>query len=308
MLSINPAIPNNILVLDRCESFEAYRQVYGDRLIQHYEANGAIYLPYIPIQFDLEFFAESRWPDSFKKVGTTTGLDRPVFRRDGDRVVLQEKHPLNLLFGDRPEMAAYVQSQIAMANAQLTAGLRTLFPKYALDDQPSISWRLTPADDEQPHFDSFRSGAPIPLELQRTHRLKAFVNIDSMPRIWRIFMDLPRTLAALASLLPQRLPTNINVLNGVINRTRLIDAIPGHEIHFPQMSAIIANGETLAHQVVFGRRMIAFEALCDARCMLDPSRHSYTSIRRWLLDAGLTPDDDPHPQVAKYISGAVATY
>jgi hypothetical protein len=303
VLTINPAIPNNILVLEHRGTFLGYQRDFGDAIVRHYEDNGVVLVPHLPIAFDLELFAGTTWPAEFKKVGSFNGLDQPVLLRSGASVKTKANHPLVLLYGNDVAKAAYVQSQIAAFNAQLTAGLQHLFPTYRFPPFISISWRLTPTENEGVHLDVFRRGQSGPEASRRLHRLKVFVNLDSEPRVWRVATDLAGALIHLSDRLPRRLPADVNVLNDILCRTGLLASLPSHEIRFPQMSAVLANGETVVHQVIHGRRMVAFECACDATDMRDSGKLSHSKVADWIRAAGLIVADDPEPKAENYVSG-----
>ena len=63
----------------------------------------------------------------------------------------------------------------------------------------------------------------------------------------------------------------------------------------------------VAHEVVFGRRMVAGEFICDSADMLDPSRHTHACLARWLGDAGLRIADDPD-RVAREYADLMGSY
>lgn len=303
MITFDPRLdPGLVMALDRQESFVGYYRAYGDRLARHYEDNGIIFIPNIPITFDLELFATQTWPQPFKKVGTDNGLARPVYFRQGTELISDGSHPLMAITNGNAVFSAYLQSHIAAFNSALLAGLQHMFPRYRLEDY-GITWRLTPTENEAPHLDVFAAGRPLTPAQRKLHRLKVFINIDAEPRHWRISSDIGSVLRAAGDRLPHRLPNDVNVLCDVINRSRVLESMPWHDIKFPQMSAVIANGETVPHQVLFGRRTIGFEGQCDAADMLDPSKLSHARLGSWLSDAGYEIDPDPTARAEKFVSG-----
>ena len=284
-------VADRFLVLEPRPSFGDYAREYRERLAEHYEERGVLLLPRVPIDFDLEFFQSLAFPAQWKKIGTANGIEAPVIERRGGRVAVNRQHPLMEHFQDVP-LACYVQSQIASFDAQLRAGLRTLFPRYFSLQEGNISWRLTETSQEGLHLDFFDRGAPLTPELKRRHRLKIFINVDSEARSWRVSHDLPEVLKRCRAALPEALPDDINVVNSVIDKMGVLDDLPGHKVDYPPLSAVIVNAELVAHEVVRGRRLIAGEFWCDERDMLDPARHSHRLLARWLSDAGyrIAPD------------------
>ncbi len=63
---------------------------------------------------------------------------------------------------------------------------------------------------------------------------------------------------------------------------------PAHSIQWPTMSALLVNAEAVAHEVIYGRRMIAAEYLCSHTDMLDPSKLTHAQLPNWLASTGFT--------------------
>jgi len=289
----DPGLQDPFLILEREERVGDYARSHGDALAEHYEQLGAILIPHLPIDFDLEFLQQVTFPPRWKKVGTLNGIDRPVMLRSGGQIVPDAAHPLIAILGD-VSSAIYLQSQIARFNAQLRIALRALFPRYySLENYFNITWRLTETRDEGMHLDVFDQGRPMSPAARDQHRVKIFVNIDSEPRRWRVSHTLPELLKRCRSELPDELPDDVNVLNSVLDKIGVLDDLPAHRVAYPTMSAIIVNAEAVAHEVVYGRRMVAGEFICSRADMLDPSRQTQACLRRWLAEADVRIADDP---------------
>ncbi|MBI3419244.1 MAG: hypothetical protein HY053_03830 [Proteobacteria bacterium] len=291
MIRKNPALPDIFMLLERKESFGDYARAYGDALAKHYENNGVIVVPFMPIAFDLEFLQLISLPRELKKIGTAEGIEQPLVARQGTQLDLNRQHPFLAIF-QKPEIAIYMQSQVATFNAQLRQGLSTMFPKYYSLKEANITWRLTETHQEGMHLDIFRQGAPLLPADKESHRLKLFINIDTEPRLWRISRTLPDILKNCRDQLPPALPDDVNVINNVIDRLGVLKSQPYHEIAYPGMSAVIANGETVSHEVIYGRRTVAAEFFCDKNDMLNFAQHSHLALKTWLKDGGyaLAPD------------------
>ncbi len=167
------------------------RGLYGERLAEHYENHGVLVMPFVPIEFDLEYFQMLTFPPAWKKIGTANGIEKPVYNRAGERFELARDHPLIALYQD-PARASYIQGQIALFDAQLRAGLRQMFPRYYSLQEANITWRLCETPEEGMHMDVFCNGIPVPEQFRPLHRLKVFINIDSEPRSWRTSFDMAR--------------------------------------------------------------------------------------------------------------------
>ena len=291
MIELDPGIPDNFLVLERKETFGDYARTYGNALAEHLENRGIIVVPFMPIRFDLAQFQSMTVPNQWKKIGTANGIEQPIFVREGQNVRQNLDHPLMQL-GLGSKWAAYLQSQIAGFNAEFRRGLGVLFPAYHSLWAANITWRLTHTVEEGMHFDSFHRGAPLDAAGKKLHRVKIFMNIDTEPRVWRTSLDLPGALAACRDRLPEELPDDVNVVNSVIDKLAALKALPYHKLAFPTMSAVICNSEVVAHEVVYGRRVIGGEFLCLQEDMLDPGKLAHRCLRPWLEESqyAIAPD------------------
>lgn len=199
----------------------------------HYDRDGVIVVRRFPLDFDLALFQQVTFPPKWKKIGTINGLERPF-----------EESPL----ANVVEVGRTLHSQITAVNAQIRATLRDMFPAFPMK-KDNITWRLTETGPEAMHFDVVTGTAK--------KRLKAFINIDAEPRHWRMSHRLTEAAAALSMDLPTTQPERSRAINSAPGFQNL----PAHDVLFPALTAIICNGETIAHQVVRGRRCIAFESL-----------------------------------------------
>jgi len=307
MIERHPDVPDPFLVLEPMPTVGDYARAYGDRLAEHYENLGVIVVPRLPIEFDLEMMQQLAFPPQWKKVGTLNGIEQPVIVRNGNQIAPDANHPLVAILGEVPR-AVYVQSQIASFDGQLRLALRTLFPRYySLGKVVNITWRLTETRDEGMHLDVFDQGRPMSAKLRTQHRVKIFVNIDSEPREWRVSYTVPELLKRCRDQLPDALPDDLNVLNNVLDKIGVLDELPAHQVAFPTLSAVIVNAEAVAHEVVYGRRMVAGEFVCDSADMLDPARHTHACLARWLDDARLGIADDP-ARVANEYADLIGSY
>ena len=299
MINRHPDVPDHFLVLERKETFGGYARAYGDRLTEHYENRGVICVPFMPIEFDLEFFQALTFPPAWKKIGTCNGIEKPIFDRAGKSIEVAKDHPLFALYSDIG-YASYIQSQIASFNAQLRTGIRQLFPHYHSLQEANITWRLCETLEEGMHMDVFGNGMPVPQQFRSLHRVKTFINIDAQPRRWRTSFDMPRVLKSGRGKLPDALPNDINVVSSVIDKLGVLQKLPYHEIGYPTMSALFVNAEVVSHEVVYGRRMVAVEMFCDQEDMLDRGLHSHECLPRWLNEAGYHIASDPAAVAARY--------
>jgi hypothetical protein len=288
MIRRNTDIIDNIFELRRHESIDEYSRTYGDELARRYEDLSILYIPYFPLDIDLEFFQSLTFPAEFKKVGTTNGIEKSLVVREGSNLMVDQSHVLLKIFPDAM-VALYAQNQIATVNAQIRNGLRALFPKYYSLRQSNITWRLTTTIGEGLHVDGFLNGKPTPPEVKgRYQRVKLFINIDSEPRRWWTSYPLPELLKRYRHQFPGGLPDDADMVTYQISgKPWLLDA-PHHEIDFPTLAAVTGESQGIPHAIVYGRRMIAAEFFCETRDMLDPRKNVQASLKRWITDAGIS--------------------
>lgn len=299
MIELDSKVPDHFLVLDRKETFGDYARTYGTALAEHYENRGVIVVPYMPIDFDRELFQSLTFPLEWKKIGSANGIEESLYMRDGQTLTDRVEHPFRAL-GMGAEWASYLQSQVASFDWQLRRALSVLFPMYRSLQDANITWRLTETIEEGMHLDVFGGGAPLGAGDRLAHRLKIFVNIDGAPRRWRTSLDLPGVLEAGHAHLPAALPDDLNVVNDVIDKEGLLKTLPYHKLAYPPMSAVICNGEAVAHEVVYGLRTIGAEFFCHYRDMLDPAKHTHNALRGWLEHAGYRIVPDAAAVAAQY--------
>jgi len=280
MIERDPRVRDHFLVLEPQASFADYARIYGDSIAEHYENRGVVLIPSMPLRCDLDFVRGVTFPPRWKKIGTGHGIEKPV----------NDAHPFMAQFRDF-KTASYLQAQVAAFNTQLRHGLRLLLPRYRSLRALNISWRLLETVREGLHLDVFDKGAPT-LPHEKMFRVKIFINIDAEPRHWRTSHALPAILAAGRGRLPADLPDDVNVVNDAIDRYGILDDLPGHQVHYPSMSAVLVNAEVVAHEVVYGRRMVAGEFDLEPRDMLDAEKLPHARIRGWLEEAGyaIAPD------------------
>ncbi len=307
MIELNKNVPDHFLVLERKENFGDYARKYGNSLAEHYENLGVIVVPFMPITFDAGLFQSLVFPIEWKKIGTQNGIEESVFHRDGTTLADKQDHPFRRLEMGT-EWASYLQSQVASFNWQLRRGLQVLFPAYRSLQDVNITWRMTETIEEGMHLDVFGNGAPTTKGAKLAHRVKVFINIDSAPRRWRTSYDLPGVLGKCRGKLPAELPDDVNVVNDVIDKAGVLKDLPYHNLVYPPMSAVICNGEAVAHEVVYGQRTVGAEFMCYQQDMLDPGKHTHQCMRRWLEGAGysIAPDAAAVAKRYEHVKGSYA--
>lgn len=284
----NPALPDNIFELAPQHSIGDYARVYGDEITRRYEDLNIIYFPYFPLKLDLEFLHSLTFPPQLKKLGTRSGIEKPLFARDGTSFSVDADNILLKAFGGVAPLAGYFQHQVMSGNGQLRQALRTLLPRYYSLSEGNITWRMCETIKEGMHVDGFGQGKPtLPEEKGRLHRIKLFVNIDFEPRKWWTSYTMPEMLKRYADRLPPAVADDSDMLAYRIGGVGFLHDAPYHEIDIPPLGAVMGEASAIAHAVRFGRRMIACEFFCLSSDMMDPAKQPQNAVKGWLADAGI---------------------
>lgn len=256
----NAAVDDNIIVLDHHDTIGGYAEAYGNQIAEWYEQDKIIVIPYWPLAADMSYLQTVTLPSEMAKIGSANRVDGPLLRRrqDGSLVSANPLMMVKMEMADRE----YLRSQFSLMFSIIRGDIATLFPHYKMTEL-NITTRMTPTRNCGMHIDTFKRSIS-------GHRLKFFINIDSEPRLWNTSYTMVRALEVYRDRLSD-IPANMdrNDLGLVLNE-RLSTNIPFHTIAYPGLSCVIANGETIFHQVTYGNRMIAGEYSVDTQSMMCP--------------------------------------
>jgi hypothetical protein len=270
----HPDVETEVIVLDDHHDFAAYARAYGDRITDWYEQDHLIVLPHVSLPGDINYLSGVTLPERFKKIGLTSGIARHLVAErlpDGN---FKLENPL-WDSGLKPLEIIYLHQQIVAITGYLLQAVPGLFPHYRLlDGTGNITFRLCPTRNEDMHIDHY-SKATVGFH---EHRLKLFINLDSEQRYWRIGDTIFTLIRKLRDRLPRQLPETINEVSGLVNH--LLADMPAHDLLYPRLSCIIGNGETIAHQVLYGNRVIGFEWRVDPATMRDREALAYHRLQR----------------------------
>lgn len=278
-VELTPGAMTDIWVLERQPTFEQYYTRYGDEIAERYERGTVIVVPFLPIQCDLEFLQSVTFPKSMKKAGVVNGLDRDLLTRNADEVGWNPQHVLNQALGAGPK-TLYLYDQIVHVNQQVRIGLRQLFPRYFGLKELNLTWRFTQTENEVMHYDGYPSQGLN--KAMHWLRIKFFINVDSLPRVWRVSHHLSHVLTTCFDPRLDPMPTDINTVNTLIGTTDVLFKEPAHRIEWPAMAAVFANGDATAHEVVFGRRAIGGDFAVPTQEMLLPEHQLERQLPKWL--------------------------
>jgi len=284
MIIKSKEIADNFFLLEKCESFGDYARIYGDQIPKSFEDLNIIYFPLFPLEFDIDLFQSLTMPDKLPKPGTRDGLDKNIIIRNQLNFSFDESHILSKVIPDK-KLALYLQSQISSVKWQIREAMRIFFPKCFSLREIDISWHFTKHKGHDLSFDNHANPISVTQE-QELQRIKIFINVDSEPLTWRTSLTLPDFLKNEKQSLPSTLPNDMNILNEYIYSKRLLNNCKYHEIRIPTLSAIMFNSESIAHQYISGRRMIAGNFVSLPEDMITPDKLVYYQLPRWLEQNG----------------------
>ena len=246
----------------------------------HYHAHGVVLLEDAGIDFDAAFVARLTFPPAWKKYGSHNGLTFPPivcengrFRRTGN--------PLCGLIRD-DWMLLKTYSELLRIEAAFKLRVYDLFPAYRNIDWHYCTFRFTLTENEPVHVDSFTDGKPT---APRKHlpRLKFFLNVDDRPRVWSVGPTLADLLKHSGGAFGTSLPADVNMICHLANASGLMTEAPTQRVDIPPGGIIFANGATVVHQVVHGRRMVCVEGFVPRQCA---PHCEWDTIGEWIEAAG----------------------
>lgn len=147
----------------------------------------------------------------------------------------------------------------------MRAWVQRNFPTYRLTGYESHSLRMTETFSEQLHVDSFS------MQKDAHPRLRLFVNIDNVPRIWRSTFPADQLLAKFKHLMPldtRSLPAND--INHRINLHAPWDELPAHTVFFTPGTLWVCDSQLVSHEIVYGRKCWAFTFGVDSKSLSNP--------------------------------------
>jgi hypothetical protein len=152
----------------------------------------------------------------------------------------------------------YFLEQATRVNDQLREALGTIFVNYRFT-QRNIIWRFTETRVENMHFDIDRNCDNLEL-------IRAYVNLDEIPRIWYTsgaFSVTANEWYGKLDLVRFRGESPANLLNELNMKVfgdwnvRGRDKVPRHLILFEPGDVWLSDGRLVSHQVIYGRRVVS---------------------------------------------------
>lgn len=255
------------------DSLEGYSQ-FSEEVTTAYEDGKVVVFEKLPLVYDWLFLSQVSYPPdrALKKISKHKLLE--TYHQD---------HPLNQVF-ERPEDARKYQEQIRNLDRQLAQFAAILFPKYKfIQEECKTTWRFSLTSGEDLHLDVMKS--------DDFHRLRMFLNVDSIHRVWSVGQDLETLLNqyALITLKPEHLQKHPDRINGIFSQ-QVFGGIshanqelqPRHIAFFAPMTLWLANSMLLPHQIIFGRRLVACTFAADSQSMNEPQKSFYNRFQAFI--------------------------
>lgn len=218
---------------------------------------------------------------------------RPAPQADPGRAIAVKKAKAKWLLTDDPADPNSILRQVAgsekaarrflaevrRVHARVMAFVRAAFPGVTVLNDRDFTWRLTTTADEAMHFDNYGFG-PV------DHgTLRVFVNLDDRPRHWALGPTFPVGLAACAAKLDRaHWDLHPNQLNLQVNLASDWEATPRHHLLLAPLAAWVVNSQAVAHEIVWGRKLIAYSVHVDPATLPDPAKDFNAAARRAVAD------------------------
>ena len=251
--------------------------------VVHYENDGVILLEDCGLKFDESYISIITFPPGWKKVGTNEHITAaPIIYKEG--TFLRTHNPLCQLIND-DRLLLKIYSEFLRIELSFKLLISEVFPTYRKIEWDNCTFRFTETRDEDTHLDSFYDGRPFPVDWQMP-RLKLFLNVDSQARIWNIGPRLKDVLRFSKDILGSTLPSDLNVLCTLINKSGALDVCPRVKLEIPPRGIVFANGSTVVHQVVYGNRVIGLEGFMPSTSLFTSTGSEWDKLGPWIREAG----------------------
>lgn len=215
---------------------------------------------------DWHFFNSLNPPasnDNWLKKAKASALLAPV---DGTHVLVK--------LGLSEAQAERLRQIIGRVNKQLRDRVTRWFPNYKVVNDQSVTWRLTPTESEEMHYDSYGKST------DDNHNVRLFVNLDSKPRLWGVGNPIDETIRIYRDRLKSRSTEHPNLFNGAVNNLLPWPEVARHFVTFAPLNMWLVNSQLIAHEIIYGRRMIAGTYACEEKSMHRPELSFVNRVRK----------------------------
>jgi hypothetical protein len=266
----NPLLPDRIRIID-------YR-VFADapsgkaaELTDWYENGDLLILKNYRFKAGCDVFNQVLFPNRRYAAKTMLHVDE---RAHGEPPREREWAEMAKLLENTAVSLDQFKSAVGAANAELIRVADSLFPFYDYVKRHCV-YNLTEMLAHNMHFDS-------PQHAGEFSQLRIFVNLDDFPRIWRVGDTIENAVRQCYA--GARLDKTIGQHPRQFTRTTTLHAFgdryqsgahsqPMHSIAFQPGEVWFLNPNMLAHEVVYGRRLLDGVFLFEADKLRNPHRY-----------------------------------
>jgi hypothetical protein len=172
-----------------------------------------------------------------------------------------------------PKQARRLQELVVSVTEKMQAYVQTWFPGYRIVNADGATWRFTRTEAESMHYDSYGTAT------DELHHVRLFVNLDNQPRLWGVSYPVSDILSQYCEQLRPAFNMHPNLLNAQLNKLLPWDELPRHYVAFPPGSAWLVNSQIVAHEIIYGRKMVAYTFDIDPTSMQNPERNFVNVVR-----------------------------
>lgn len=265
-----PAVIRHPHVLTEIHAFDCDPSAIPSGVITEiYEAGHVVCFKNAGLKMELDdwnFFNSLNPPasdDNWLKKAKVKALLAPV---DGTHVLVK--------LGLSEAQAERLRQIIKRVTKQLRDHVTRWFPTYKVLDDQSVTWRLTPTESEEIHYDSYGKGT------DENHNVRVFVNLDSKPRLWGVGNPIDETIRIYRDRLRPRATEHPNIFNAAVNNLLPWPEVSRHFVTFAPLNMWLVNSQVVAHEIIYGRRMIAGTYACDPKTMERPELSFVNRVRK----------------------------
>ena len=272
-LFVSPEIENNFVIHQYDEVARQSPEVNA-AIRADYEAGKVVCLQGWRLAYDAPFFAS-----------VSLANNRPAKKLkswvDGDGAI--EGKPLRKALvqsGATENQADTFVAQAAALAAQIAPVIDSIFNGMSFRER-RFTWRMLETLHEDLHVDSYG-------EDKDDHLVRAFINLDIVPRLWHTSFDIATlflrygdrlTDAEIAEGTPNSLIRLLSerVFGGMANAG--FDRQPRHAAFFDPGDIWLVDSRKVSHQIMYGRRALTVDYVAEANSMATPALYYQNAVR-----------------------------
>lgn len=165
-------------------------------------------------------------------------------------------------FTDDPAEATRIAEDMIHAVDRLQKIVHRAFPDYAWTDS-THSWRFRLTTAEALHYDYYA-------EHRRDNAVRVFLNLDSEPRVWGVGRRLTDTVARCPEAAAPA--ASVHQFNERLTKMMERGEAPSERAYlvYPAGTAVVVQSQLVAHQILFGRRLLVGTFNARPSSMVNP--------------------------------------